>query len=132
MFRIVGPNAKDLCDAHLRPSRRDILRVGGAGMLGLSLSSLMKLQADQAAGTSLPAAATGGGPGWGKAKSVIMVYLQGGPSHLDLWDPKPDAPENVKSVFNTINTVSPGVRLTEVMPHFAQMLDKLTLIRSMS
>ena len=54
MFRIVGPNAKDLCDAHLRPSRRDVLRVGGAGVLGLSLGSLLKLQAVQAAGTASP------------------------------------------------------------------------------
>src|SRR4051794_40924265 len=110
MFRIIGPNAKDLCDAHLRPSRRDLLRVGGAGMLGLSLSSLLKLQSVQAAGTSTPAAAAvGGGPGWGKAKNVIMVYLQGGPSHLDLWDPKPDAPENIRSMFKSIGTKIPGI-----------------------
>ncbi len=88
MFRIIGPKGKDLCDAHLRPSRRDVLRVGGAGVLGLSLGSLLKLQAVQAG--AQPAAAIGGGPGWGRAKSVLMVYLQGGPSHLDLWDPKPD------------------------------------------
>src|SRR6476620_9531383 len=71
MFRIVGPKATDLCDAHLRPSRRDILRVGGAGMLGLSLGSLLKLQAVQAAGAGAASAssAIGGGPGWGKAKS---------------------------------------------------------------
>ena len=110
MFRIVGPAAKDLCDAHLRPTRRDLLRVGGAGLLGLSLGSLLKLQAVQAAGTTAPAAAAaGGGPGWGKAKSIIMVYLQGGPSHLDLWDPKADAPDNVRSAFKTIPTKIPGI-----------------------
>ena len=48
MFRIIGHSGKDLCDSHLKPSRRDVLRVGGAGMLGLSLSSLLKLQAAQA------------------------------------------------------------------------------------
>src|SRR4051812_46474514 len=74
MFRIIGSKAKDLCDAHLRPSRRDLLRVGGAGMLGLSLGSLLKLQSVQAAGAATPIAS--GGPGWGKAKSIIMVYLQ--------------------------------------------------------
>jgi hypothetical protein len=132
MFRIVGPNAKDLCDAHLRPSRRDILRVGGAGMLGLSLSSLFKLQAGQAAGTSIATAAAGGGPGWGKAKSVIMVYLQGGPSHLDLWDPKPDAPENIRSTFKTIGTKLPGVSFTEILPKLAEMNDRFTMIRSMA
>src|SRR5438270_14001501 len=102
MFRIVGPKGKDLCDAHLRPSRRDLLRVGGVGMLGLSLGSLLKLQAAQA--SAQVAAAVGGGPGWGKAKSVIMVYLQGGPSHLDLWDPKPDAAENIRSIFKPMRT----------------------------
>ena len=132
MFRIIGPKAKDLCDAHLRPSRRDLLRVGGAGMLGLSLGSLLKLQSVQAAGTATPVAAAGGGPGWGKAKSVIMVYLQGGPSHLDLWDPKPDAAENIRSIFKNIGTKIPGVSFTEILPKLAQMNDKFTMIRSMS
>ena len=132
MFRIIGPKAKDLCDAHLRPSRRDILRVGGVGMLGLSLGSMLKLQALQAAGTSSPASAVGGGPGWGKAKSVIMVYLQGGPSHLDLWDPKPDAAENIRSMFKNIGTKIPGVHFTEILPKLAQMNDRFTMIRSMS
>ncbi|MEX2309604.1 MAG: DUF1501 domain-containing protein [Pirellulales bacterium] len=128
MFRIIGPRGKDLCDAHLRPSRRDILRVGGAGMLGLSLGSLLKLKAVQA-GT---AAAGGGGPGWGKAKSIIMVYLQGGPSHLDLWDPKPDAAENIRSMFPNIGTKLPGVHFTEILPKLAQVNDRFTMIRSMS
>ena len=130
MFRIVGPAAKDLCDAHLRPTRRDLLRVGGAGMLGLSLGSLLKLQAVQAAGEA--ASAAGSGPGWGKAKSIIMVYLQGGPSHLDLWDPKPDAPENIRSMFKNIGTKLPGVSYTEILPKLAQMNDRFTMIRSMS
>ena len=76
MFRIIGSRGKDLCDSHLRPSRRDVLRVGGAGALGLSLGSLLKLQSVQADAGSATVAS--GGPGWGKAKSVIMVYLQGG------------------------------------------------------
>jgi uncharacterized protein (DUF1501 family) len=127
MFRIIGHKGKDLCDAHLRPSRRDVLRVGGAGMLGLSLSSLLKLQAAQAS-----AELTGGGPGWGKAKSIIMVYLQGGPSHLDLWDPKPDAAENIRSSFKNIGTKLPGVHFTEILPKLAQINDRFTMIRSMS
>jgi uncharacterized protein (DUF1501 family) len=131
MFRIVGPSAKDLCDAHLRPSRRNVLRVGGAGVLGMSLGSLMKLQSVQAAGKAA-AAAAGGGPGWGKAKSILMVYLQGGPSHIDLWDPKPDAPENIRSMFKNIGTKLPGVHFTEILPKLAQMNDRFTMIRSMS
>src|SRR5918992_11720 len=117
MIIIPGERGQDLCDSHLGPSRRDILRVGGSGVLGLSLGSMLQLQA------SAGEKAAGGGPGWGKAKSVIMVYLQGGPSHLDLWDPKPDAPENVRSVFKTIPTKLDGVQYTEVLPKLAKVND---------
>src|SRR6478752_8066298 len=96
MLCIPGQAGKDLCDRNLGVTRRDILRVGGSAFLGLSLGGMLKLQSAQAASSSPPAA---GGPGWGKAKSVILIYLQGGPSHLDLWDPKDDVPDNVKSVF---------------------------------
>ena len=73
-----------------------------------------------------------GGPGWGKAKSIILVYLQGGPSHLDLWDPKDNVPDNVRSVFKPIDTKIPGMQFTEILPKLAQVNDKFTLIRSMS
>ena len=73
-------------------------------MLGLSLPSLLNLQA-----ASASEALGGGGPGWGKAKSIIMLYLQGGPSHLDLWDPKANVPDNVKSQFKPISTKIPGI-----------------------
>jgi hypothetical protein len=76
--------------------------------------------------------ATSGGPGWGKAKSVIMVYLQGGPSHLDLWDPKDNVPDNVKSAFKSIPTKLSGIAYTELLPKLAQVNDKFTMIRSMS
>src|SRR5262249_24912508 len=66
------------------------------------------------------------------AKSVIFVFLQGGPSHLDIWDPKPDAPDNIRSQFKNLKTKVPGIELTEVMPRLAQQVDKGTLIRSMS
>ena len=126
MLRIEGPAGKDLCDKELGLSRRDVLRVGGSGVLGLSLGSLMQLQAASANSEAL------GGAGWGKAKSVIMVYLQGGPSHLDLWDPKENVPDNVKSVFSNIPTKLPGVHFTENLPKLAQINDKFTMIRSMS
>src|SRR6516165_3594809 len=94
----------------------------------MSLGSLLKLQAASAreAGSRI------GGPGWGKAKSIILVYLQGGPSHIDLWDPKANVPDNVKSAFNTISTKVPGISLTENLPKLAKVIDKATLIRSMS
>ncbi len=81
MLRIPGQLAKDVCDSHVRPTRRDILRVGGSAMLGLTLGDILQSQHATAAEGK-----TGSGPGWNKAKSVIMVYLQGGPSHLDLWE----------------------------------------------
>src|SRR5438552_2797445 len=74
----------------------------------------------------------GGGPGWGKAKSIIMLYLQGGPSHLHLWDPKDNVPDNVKSAFNAIDTKVPGCKFTEILPKLASVNDKVTLIRSMA
>ncbi|MCC7337638.1 MAG: DUF1501 domain-containing protein [Pirellulaceae bacterium] len=126
MFRIQGALGKDLCDEHLRVSRRDVLRVGGSGLLGLSLGSMLKLQAHGNDAQVISA------PGWGKAKSVIMVYLQGGPSHLDLWDPKENVPENVKSPFSNISTKIPGIQFTENLPKLAQINDRFSMIRSMS
>ena len=103
-------------------------------MMGLSLPTLLQLQESSAAESIAAHAAGGakGGPGWGKAKSIIMVYLQGGPSHLDLWDPKENVPDNVKSVFNPISTQIPGIKFTENLPKLAQINDRFTMIRSMS
>src|SRR6266852_257439 len=127
MIKITGGTCSDLCDPHLKMTRRDLLRIGGAGMLGLSLGSLLKLQA--VAGETSKRA---GGPGWGTAKNVVMIYLQGGPSHLDLWDPKENLPDNIRSVFKPIPTKIPGVNFTEVLPQLAKVNDKFTMIRSMS
>ncbi len=127
MLTIKGQAGKDLCDSHLPVTRRDILRVGGSGMLGMGLGSLLQLQAVSAASRDGQ-----GAPGWGKAKSIIMVYLQGGPSHLDLWDPKENVPDKVRSVFKPIDTVLPGTKVTEILPNIAKILDKTTLINSMS
>ncbi|MGD9644189.1 MAG: DUF1501 domain-containing protein [Pirellulales bacterium] len=123
MLVIPGRPGKDLCDGL---TRRELLRVGGSAALGITLPSLLRLQKASAN------EAAGGGPGWGKAKSVILLYLQGGPSHLDLWDPKHDVPDDVRSPYQAIDTKLAGVQVTEVMPKLAQVLDKSTLIRSMS
>ncbi len=109
MIRIPGLPGKDLCDPSLGTTRRDILRVGASGMLGMSLGGMLELQAGQAQ--------LHGGPGWGKAKSIIMVYLQGGPSHLDLWDPKENVPDNVRSVFKPISTKIPGGQCERQVHH---------------
>ncbi|MEN9283577.1 MAG: hypothetical protein RLZZ179_1070 [Verrucomicrobiota bacterium] len=126
MIRIPGQAGKDVCDRSVGITRRDVLRVGGGGMMGMTLNQLFRAQA------VAEAAGSGGGPGWGKAKSVILVYLQGGPSHLDLWDPKENVPTNVKSEFKPISTKIPGVQFTELLPKLATVNDKFTMIRSMS
>ncbi len=124
MLVIPGRPGKDTCDGI---TRRELLRVGGSAVLGLNLAQLLGME--KARGAESVAS---GGPGFGKAKSVILLYLQGGPSHLDLWDPKDNVPDNVRSVFKAIPTKLPGVKFTELLPKFAQVNDKATLIRSMS
>jgi hypothetical protein len=91
-----------------RPStRREILRIGASSFLGLGLGELLSLQA---------LAQESGGKGFGRAKSLILIFLQGGPSHLDLWDPKDGAPDDVKSIFKTIPSKVPGMEVTELLP----------------
>jgi hypothetical protein len=123
MLVIPGQAGRDTCDGI---TRRELLRVGGSAILGLTLADLFAMQKANAKQGGA------GGPGFGKAKSVILLYLQGGPSHLDLWDPKDNVPANVKSVFKGIDTKLPGIKFTELLPRFAQCNDRVTMIRSMS
>src|SRR3989454_9147391 len=109
-------------------SRREFLRVGGAGMLGISLADILRLQAN----AETVAADGKKKNGWGSAKSVIFIFLQGGPSHLDIWDPKPDAPSEIRGSFKHIESSVKGIYLTEVMPKLAKQMDKCTLIRSLN
>src|SRR3954462_12393626 len=108
-------------------SRRELLRVGGAGLLGVSLSNLLALQAR---GDVAPQGKKRAG--FGSAKNFIFIFLQGGPSHIDIWDPKPDAPDNIRGQFKPIPTKISGVHVSEVMPNLAKVLDKATLVRSVS
>jgi hypothetical protein len=103
-----------------------LLRVGSVGLFGLNLANYFSWQKAQAASRLQ------GAKGFGTAKSVIMVFLQGGPSHIDIWDPKPDAPSNIRGEFKPINTKVSGVQVSETMPMLADQMDKCTLIRSMS
>ncbi len=97
MLSIPG-NPGSTCDGW---SRREFMRVGGAGLFGVALGDILKLQALSAESASETAK---GKAGWGKAKSVILIFLQGGPSHLDIWDPKPEAPSNVRGEFKTLRS----------------------------
>jgi hypothetical protein len=110
-------------------TRRELLRAGSIGMFGLNLANFLQWQKAQAAEIGNKLA---GSRGFESAKSVIMVFLQGGPSHIDIWDPKPDAPANIRGEFKPIKTKIPGTWISETMPMMAQQLDKCTLIRSMS
>ncbi len=102
-------------------ARRELLRVGLAGA-GLSLLPRPSPGAEGARH----------GPGFGRAKSVILVYASGGQSQLDMWDPKPDAPLDVRGEFSSIPTALPGVRLGEHLPRLAALADRYTIVRSMS
>ncbi len=131
MLAIPGFTGRDTCDG---VSRRDLIRIGGSSVLGISLANLFALKSAQANNAPVPKGTgeTTGGKGFGKAKSVIFIYLQGGPSHLDLWDPKDDVPAANKSIFKAIDTKLPGTKVTELLPKIGGVLDKTTLIRTMS
>jgi hypothetical protein len=106
-------------------TRRDLLRVGGLTALGFGLGDLFRIQR---------AAALENQPVTPKqtAKSCILIWLDGGPSHLETFDLKPDAPAEVRGPLESIATKLPGVHISECLPKTAAMLDKLAIIRSMT
>ena len=104
-------------------SRRDLLRVGGLSAAGLTLAGLLRTQA-------APDAALG--RTFGRAKNLLFVFLAGGPSQYETFDPKPDAPVEIRGVFKPIATSAPGVRFCELLPRTARLADKLCVVRSMA
>lgn len=106
-----------LCDGM---TRRDWLRVGGLGMFGLSLPEVMQRRA-------LAAQSTGTTPG--KAKSCIVLFLLGGPPQHETWDPKPDAPTEIRGDLQPIRSKTPGLWVGELMPKTAQLTDKIAVLR---
>lgn len=99
-----------------RVSRRDFLRVGALGFGGLTLADVLRLRAEN--------------PTPRKARAIIMICLPGGPSHLDMYDLKPDAPTDVRGDFKPIRTNVPGFDICELLPRQAQIADKLALVRT--
>lgn len=100
------------------PTRREILRAGSLAPLGLTLCNLLPNTAQAA-----PKA---------PAKSVILLFMWGGPAHLDTWDPKPDAPEDIRGAFKSIPTTVPGLRIGEHFPKLAKQAKRYTVVRSMT
>ncbi|MFO0967025.1 MAG: DUF1501 domain-containing protein [Gemmataceae bacterium] len=117
MFDLVPDGSSRDCSGL---SRRNFLRVGGLATLGLSLEGYLRLKAQ--ASESSPARR-------GSNVNCILMWMQGGPSHVDTLDPKPDAPAEIRGDFRTTQTRLPGIRVCEHLPLLAQQFDKLSLIR---
>src|SRR2546425_2780209 len=100
-------------------SRRAFLQVGASSVLGLSMADLLRLQA------------SGSGAGNGSARSVMLLWLWGGPAQLDTWDPKPNAPLEFRGPFAPIVTNVPGIRIGELFPQLAQVADTFSILRSL-
>ncbi|MCP5557403.1 MAG: DUF1501 domain-containing protein [Verrucomicrobiaceae bacterium] len=112
-FMFMNPRVRDGVVVH---SRRSVLKTSLAGIGGLTLPGLVELRAAGKAVSS--------------NKSVILLWMTGGPSHIDTWDPKSDMPSEIRGPFKTIPTKLPGTRICEYLPKQAAMLDKFTIIRS--
>src|SRR5438034_1559003 len=99
-------------------SRREWLRVGGVGLGGLTLAGLAR---NAHAARRI-----------GRAKAVIVLGLLGGPPQHETWDPKPDAPPEVRGEFKPIASRTPGLRVCELMPRTAQLTDKIAVLRAVT
>lgn len=113
----IGRSRVPLCDG---VSRRSFLQAGAATLGGLSLPQAMQLEAAGAVNASRA-----------KIKNCITLFLVGSPGHLDTWDMKPDAPEDIRGAFQPIETNVPGIEICEHFPRMARMMDKVALVRSL-
>src|SRR5213595_1304630 len=108
-----------MIDIHF--ARRDALKVGALAGLGLSLPSLLRAETNDARFSTGRKA----GP---RAKSVILVYLGGGLSHHDSFDPKPDAPEEIRGTYRPIASNVPGTHVGDLLPRMARLMDRVALV----
>jgi hypothetical protein len=118
MLRITG-ESYGTCDG---ATRRGFLQAGVLGLGGLTMGEVLRARAAKAAATGTPA----------KDTSVILIWKGGGPSHIDMWDPKPEAPAEFRGEFKTIPTALTGVQFTEHLPLSARIADKFALVRSLT
>jgi hypothetical protein len=102
----------------LRPDRRSFLKAGILGTAGLSLAELLRLEARAGAAARTP--------------SVIILWMRGGPSHLDMWDPKPDAPAEYRGEFGVRPTGVPGILLSDLLPLCGKVMGKWSIVRSLT
>ncbi|GBD35499.1 hypothetical protein HRbin36_00611 [bacterium HR36] len=116
MLRLTVPSGVRFCDGY---TRREVLQIGATGALGLSLPHLLR---QRASATSRQRA---------RARSVVILFLSGGPSHLDTFDMKPEAPEEIRGTFRPVRTKVPGLQICEHFPRTARLADKLVVIRSL-
>ena len=113
MLSIYGNSSGRFCDG---VSRRNFIKIGGLGMGGLALPELLRASAS-----------SGGGK---REKSIIMIYLPGGPPHQDMYDLKMDAPREIRGEFKPIRTAVPGIHISEMLPLIAKQMHRATPIRS--
>src|SRR5713101_1824241 len=119
MLRLLG-SRRTLCDGL---SRRDFLHIGGLGAFGLGLSDLFRLPPVQAASTP-------SGGSFGKAKACILLFPYGSPPQHETFDPKPEAPAEIQGEMKAIATRVPGLAIGDHLPHIAQVMDRVTVVRS--
>ena len=117
--------------------RRDFIQLGLGGLLGAGFGDLLRLEAGGMSGAKAAAArgvagrkATAGAAAGGKPVNCILIWLDGGPSHYESFDPKPGAPSDIRGSFQDIATAVPGIRFSEAVPELAKVADKVTVIRS--
>src|SRR3984957_10570400 len=117
MFRLDLGSSSHYCDGL---SRRNFLQLGVAGMASLGLPEILRAKAASAQSQSN-----------GKNTSVILIWLDGGPGHMDMYDMKPDAPAEYRGIWKPIRTKVPGFDITELFPKQAKVTDKFSIVRSL-
>jgi hypothetical protein len=115
MLTLLGPASRSLCDG---VTRRGFIRLGSLGLAGLSLADVIRARESQSSAR--------------KDTAVILWWMGGGPSQIDTYDPKPDAPAEVRGPFQSIPTAARGMRFTELLPLQAKVADKVAILRSMA
>ncbi len=121
MLNLTGPGTK-LCDGI---ERRSFLKLGGLSLAGLTLPQLLAGEAQASRQRSRSSRRR-------RARSCLLIFLEGGPSHIDLWDMKPDAPEEIRGIFQPIDTSVPGVRVCDQLPMLSRQMHHLCQVRSVT